>query len=190
MSPAAPPEAAARAAELRETIEQANHEYYVLDAPTRSDAEYDRLFRELRELEAAHPELRTPDSPTQRVGAEPASRLEKTEHIAPMLSLDNAFGPDELRAYLRRYRRERDLPVVLPEPANPALPSIILIGDSTVRNGHDDGQVQAARTHWRTAKAAGLEATGGAGGANSADENSKSRSSNRATDSTSLKRRA
>jgi DNA ligase (NAD+) len=108
MSPAAPPEAAARAAELRESIEQANHEYYVLDAPSRSDAEYDRLFRELRELEAAHPELRTPDSPTQRVGAEPASRLEKTEHLAPMLSLDNAFGPDELRAWEVRNARIAD----------------------------------------------------------------------------------
>jgi DNA ligase (NAD+) len=108
MSPAAPPEAAARAAELRETIEQANHEYYVMDAATRSDAEYDRLFRELRELEAAHPELRTPDSPTQRVGAEPASRLEKTEHLAPMLSLDNAFGPDELRAWEVRNARIAD----------------------------------------------------------------------------------
>ena len=108
MSPAAPPEAAARAAELRETIDQANHEYYVLDAPSRSDAEYDRLFRELRELEAAHPGLRTPDSPTQRVGAEPASRLEKTEHLAPMLSLDNAFGPDELRAWEVRNARIAD----------------------------------------------------------------------------------
>ncbi len=63
---------AARAAELREQIERANHDYYVLDAPTLSDAEYDRLFRELRALEAAHPELRTPDSPTLRIGAEPA----------------------------------------------------------------------------------------------------------------------
>ncbi|HEV3052851.1 MAG TPA: hypothetical protein VGX50_21270, partial [Longimicrobium sp.] len=95
----APPDAAARAAELREAIERANHAYYVLDAPTLSDAEYDRLFRELRELERAHPELQTADSPTLRVGAEPASRLEKTEHLASMLSLDNAFGADELRAW-------------------------------------------------------------------------------------------
>jgi DNA ligase (NAD+) len=99
---------AARAAELREAIDRANHAYYVLDAPALSDAEYDRLFRELREIEAAHPELRTPDSPTQRVGAEPASRLEKTEHLAPMLSLDNAFGPDELRAWETRNARIAD----------------------------------------------------------------------------------
>lgn len=108
MTPPDPPALAARAAELREAIERANHEYYVLDAPTLSDAEYDRLFRELRELEAADPTLRTPDSPTQRVGAEPASRLEKTEHIAPMLSLDNAFGPDELRAWETRNARLAD----------------------------------------------------------------------------------
>ncbi len=108
MTPPAPPAGAARAAELREALERANHEYYVLDAPTLSDAEYDRLFRELRDLEAADPALRTPDSPTQRVGAEPASRLEKTEHIAPMLSLDNAFGPDELRAWETRNARMLD----------------------------------------------------------------------------------
>jgi DNA ligase (NAD+) len=108
MTPPAPPAGAARAAELREAIERANHAYYVLDAPTLSDAEYDRLFRELRELEAADPALRTSDSPTLRVGAEPASRLEKTEHIAPMLSLDNAFGPDELRAWETRNARIAD----------------------------------------------------------------------------------
>ena len=75
MTPPAPGELAARAAELRETLDRANHEYYVLDAPTLSDAEYDRLFRELRQIEDAHPELRTPDSPTQRVGAERQCRL-------------------------------------------------------------------------------------------------------------------
>ncbi|HEX8692334.1 MAG TPA: NAD-dependent DNA ligase LigA [Longimicrobium sp.] len=105
MTQPAPPELAARAAELRERLERANHEYYVLDAPTLSDAEYDRLFRELREIEAAHPELRTPDSPTLRVGAEPASKLEKTEHLAPMLSLDNAFSPEELQAWETRNAR-------------------------------------------------------------------------------------
>lgn len=110
MTPPAPPapipsDTAARAAELREAIERANHEYYVLDAPTFSDQEYDRLFRELRQIEGEHPELRTADSPTLRVGAEPASKLEKTEHLAPMLSLDNAFGDDELRAWETRNAR-------------------------------------------------------------------------------------
>jgi DNA ligase (NAD+) len=98
-------ELAARAAELRLLLERASYEYFVLDAPTISDAEYDRLFRELRELERLHPELRTPDSPTLRVGVEPASRLEKTEHLAPMLSLDNAFSIDELRAWETRNAR-------------------------------------------------------------------------------------
>jgi DNA ligase (NAD+) len=101
-------DAASRAAELRSRIEAANRDYYVLDAPTISDAEYDRLFRELRDLESAHPALRTPDSPTQRVGAEPASRLEKTEHLAPMLSLDNAFNVEELRAWETRNARIAD----------------------------------------------------------------------------------
>ena len=86
-------------------LERASHEYYVLDSATLSDPEYDRLFRELREIEAAHPELRAPDSPTLRVGAEPASRLEKTTHLAPMLSLDNAFDFSELQAWETRNAR-------------------------------------------------------------------------------------
>jgi len=102
------PELAARAAELRETLERASHQYYVLDLPTLSDFEYDRLFRELKVLEEEHPALRTADSPTQRVGAEPSSRLEKTEHLAPMLSLDNAFSPDELEAWETRNARMAD----------------------------------------------------------------------------------
>jgi DNA ligase (NAD+) len=105
MTPPVPPEAAARAAELREQIEHANHLYYALDAPALSDQEWDRLFHELKRLEEEHPALRTPDSPTQRVGAEPASKLEKTEHLAPMLSLDNAFSPEELRAWEQRNAR-------------------------------------------------------------------------------------
>jgi DNA ligase (NAD+) len=96
---------ARRAAELRQILEQASHEYYVLDRPHLSDAEYDALFRELRALETAHPELATPDSPTHRVGAEPASQFEKVRHLAPMYSLDNAFAPEELRAWEDRNAR-------------------------------------------------------------------------------------
>lgn len=95
----------ARAAHLREVIERASYEYYVLDRPSMSDAEYDRLFRELQELEQAHPELRSADSPTQRVGAEPQSSLPKHTHAVPMLSLGNAFSDDELRAWEERLRR-------------------------------------------------------------------------------------
>ena len=100
-----PIEAAARADALREAIERANYEYYVLDEPTLSDAEYDRLFRELQELERAYPELRTGDSPTRRVGAEPQTQLPKHQHLVPMLSLGNAFTDDELRSWENRLAR-------------------------------------------------------------------------------------
>ena len=96
---------AARAAELRQLITRANHAYYVLDAPEVSDAEYDRWMRELVALEAAHPALRTPDSPTQRVGADPAPSLAKHTHLRPMMSLDNAFTPEELTAWEDRNAR-------------------------------------------------------------------------------------
>ena len=94
-----------RVEELRRQLEEANYEYYVLDAPTLSDAEWDRLLRELKEIEAAHPELITADSPTQRVGAEPATQFEKVTHLAPMYSLDNAFSADELMAWEERNAR-------------------------------------------------------------------------------------
>jgi len=93
---------AARIAELRQKLEYHNYLYYVKDAPEISDAEYDRMFRELLELEKAHPELASPDSPTQRVGGEPLERFAKVQHHAPMLSLANAFSEDELRAFNRR----------------------------------------------------------------------------------------
>ncbi len=95
----------ARAAELRDALTRASHEYYVLDRPRMADAEYDRLFRELQEIEERHPELRTGDSPTQRVGAPPASQLDKYQHLVPMLSLGNAFDNDELRAWEQRLVR-------------------------------------------------------------------------------------
>jgi DNA ligase (NAD+) len=94
-----------RAAELRASIEKANYEYYILDAPSISDEQYDALLRELTELETAHPELVTPDSPTQRVGAAPSERFKPVRHAAPMLSLSNAFGEDELRAFDQRVRK-------------------------------------------------------------------------------------
>jgi DNA ligase (NAD+) len=96
---------AARAAELRAAIEDANYRYHVLDAPTISDPEYDRLFRELNDLEAAHPELVTPESPTQRVGGPPSTAFASVRHDVPMLSLGNAFGADELREFDVRVRR-------------------------------------------------------------------------------------
>ena len=98
-------ELSARADELRRELERASYEYHVLDRPTMSDAQYDRLYRELLELEEAHPTLRTPDSPTQRVGAEPASHLAKHTHLVPMLSLANAFNDEELAAWEERIVR-------------------------------------------------------------------------------------
>ena len=95
---------AERAAELRRELEHHNHRYYVLDDPEIGDDVYDALLDELRRLEAEHPELRTPDSPTQRVGAEPVSRLEKVRHLQPMLSLANARSEEELRAWVARMR--------------------------------------------------------------------------------------
>ena len=94
-----------RAAELRALLHQASHDYYVLDRPTISDAEYDRLFRELQEIERAHPALRTADSPTMRVGAEPASALAKHTHVVPMISLGNTFTEDELTEWEERIAR-------------------------------------------------------------------------------------
>jgi DNA ligase (NAD+) len=93
---------ARRAAELRRVIERANRAYHELDLPEISDAEYDRLFRELQALEDAHPKLRTPDSPTQRIGGAPASALKKHTHRRPMLSLANAFSDEELGAWEKR----------------------------------------------------------------------------------------
>ena len=98
-----------RHARLRAELDRLSYEYYVLDAPTRSDAEYDRLFRELLELEAQHPELVTPDSPSQRVGAPPAAGFAPVRHAEPMLSLGNAFTEDEVLAFDRRVREQLGL---------------------------------------------------------------------------------
>ena len=94
-----------RVAELCEQLTRASYEYYVLDRPTLSDAAYDKLFRELQDLERDHPELRTPDSPTLRIGSAPQSALPKHTHLVPMLSLDNAFDEAELAAWEERVRR-------------------------------------------------------------------------------------
>jgi DNA ligase (NAD+) len=94
-----------RAAELRALLHQASYDYYVLDRPTLSDAEYDRAFRELQAIETADPSLRAPDSPTMRVGAEPASALAKHTHLVPMISLGNAFTAEELTEWEERIAR-------------------------------------------------------------------------------------
>src|ERR1700752_548506 len=85
-----PNDPAARAADLRQRIDEANYRYHVLDEPAIADVEYDKLMRELKEIEAAHAELATPDSPTQRVGAAPQGSFAPVRHEIPMLSLGNA----------------------------------------------------------------------------------------------------
>lgn len=97
--------ARARAEELREQIRHHDYLYYVLDRPEIDDAAYDALMRELRQLEERFPEIVTPDSPTQRVGGRPAAPFARVEHAEPMLSLDNAFGREELEAFDQRVRR-------------------------------------------------------------------------------------
>src|SRR6185503_7594299 len=104
-SRATKPDPASRAAQLREALNRASHEYYVLDRPVLSDREYDELFRELQSIEEAHPELKTPDSPTVRIGAAVQSQLAKHTHIQPMLSLGNAFDDSELQAWEERLVR-------------------------------------------------------------------------------------
>ena len=108
----APREVAERVRLLRREIERHNHLYYVLDAPEVSDAEWDAMFAELASLEAAHPELVTPDSPTQRVGARPAEGFAEVTHRVPMLSLANAFADEDVAAFDRRCREILDAPAI------------------------------------------------------------------------------
>ena len=97
---------AARAEELRRRIDEANYRYHVLDEPAIADVEYDKMMRELQDIEAAHPELATPDSPTQRVGAPPLGSFAQVRHEIPMLSLANAFSDEEVRDFERRIEQK------------------------------------------------------------------------------------
>src|SRR5688572_31449334 len=94
-----------RIQKLREQIRHHEEQYYIHNTPEISDAEFDRLLHELERLEAEHPDLVTPDSPTQRVAGRPTEGFPTVEHIAPMLSLDNAYDEDDLRAFDERLRR-------------------------------------------------------------------------------------
>src|SRR5690554_8180081 len=99
-------EAKKRIEQLRAIIEHHNYLYYVLDAPEISDAEYDALMRELLALEAAYPQFVTADSPTQRVGGAPAEAFQTVTHPLPLLSLSNAYAPDELMEFHRRVEKQ------------------------------------------------------------------------------------
>jgi DNA ligase (NAD+) len=94
-----------RIEELRRLLVEASYQYYVLDAPSLEDAVYDRLYRELQELETQYPELVTPDSPTQRVGERPATQFTSVRHNIPLYSLENAFGAEELAQWQERCKR-------------------------------------------------------------------------------------
>jgi len=114
-----------RAAELRQLLQRAAHAYYVLDAPVMEDPVYDRLYRELLELEGTFPELLSPDSPTQRVGGQPAEGFGSVEHRIGLLSLDNAFSLEELEAWYGRLLKVLDR---TPAPGEP-LPALPMVGE-------------------------------------------------------------
>jgi len=97
-----------RLVELQQLLRSHNHRYYVLNDPVISDHEFDRYYRELLELEDKYPAFKTPDSPTQRAGTPPSDAFTRLEHPAPILSLDNAFSADELRAWQQRISRLDD----------------------------------------------------------------------------------
>jgi DNA ligase (NAD+) len=118
--------AAARAVDLRRQLEQHNYRYYVLDDPEVSDAEYDRLLNELKQIEADNPDLITADSPTQRVGATPVSELQEAVHTTPMLSLDNAFTDEDLINFDRRVRERLETDKVIEYVAEPKLDGLAM----------------------------------------------------------------
>ncbi|AGA33091.1 DNA ligase [Thioalkalivibrio nitratireducens DSM 14787] len=121
MSPSGDAAAARRAAELRERIAHHDWRYYVLDDPEISDAEYDALLAELQRIEAEHPELVVPESPTQRVGGAPASGFAPVRHRLPMLSLNNGFSEDEIRSFDRRVRERLEADAAVVYMAEPKL---------------------------------------------------------------------
>ncbi|MDE3155204.1 MAG: NAD-dependent DNA ligase LigA [Acidobacteriota bacterium] len=128
MSPAPPSplSPAARAAALRDAIRHHDERYYTLSAPEISDAEYDALMKELEAIERAHPELVTPDSPTQRVAGQPVEGFPTVTHVSPMLSLDNAYSEDDLRAFDDRVRRGLAAPAVAPDGGEDAAAGLVV----------------------------------------------------------------
>ncbi len=121
----APNQFSERAAELRQLLTRAAHAYYVLDAPELEDAVYDRLYRELLDLETTHPELVISDSPTQRVGGAPSEGFTSVTHRIPLFSLDNAFSPEELRSWYARLLKVLDR-----EPqAGAPVPALAMVGE-------------------------------------------------------------
>jgi DNA ligase (NAD+) len=145
-----------RAAELRQELAHHSHRYYVLDDPEIGDDAYDRLLDELRSIEGEHPSLITPDSPTQRVGGEPVGRLQKVEHLEPMLSLGNVRSEEELRAWVERMRNhlaregiERSAFDFVVEPKIDGLAISLLYRDGVLERGatRGNGEIGEDVTH-------------------------------------------
>ena len=136
-----PREARQRAVALRDEIERHNYQYYGLDEPLVSDAEYDRLFRELQDLEARYPELVSPDSPTQRIGAAPQTQFGQVTHRVPMLSLGNAFETEEVAAFDRRIREALGVASIeyAAEPKFDGLAISLTYADGTLVSGATRG---------------------------------------------------
>ena len=131
---------AQRVDELRQEIRRHEELYYVQAAPEISDADFDRLMNELKALEAAHPELQTPDSPTQRVGGRPAEGFAQVAHLQPMLSLDNAYNEEELRAFDERVRKGLSL------DQSPAYVAELKIDGLSMALTYEDGKLVRAAT--------------------------------------------
>jgi DNA ligase (NAD+) len=159
---------AARIAELRTQLHHHNYRYHALDSPEVSDAEYDRLLRELKELEARHPELITADSPTQRVGATPVGELQEVMHTTPMLSLDNAFSEEDLTGFDRRVRERLEGVETVEYAAEPKLDGLAVsfryeAGRLVLAATRGDGMQGEDVTHnVRTIKAVPLQLREGA----------------------------
>ncbi|MBK1691530.1 NAD-dependent DNA ligase LigA [Ectothiorhodospira mobilis] len=166
-SSSAPESARQRAAWLRRQLDHHDYRYYVLDDPEIPDAEYDALLRELRELEAAHPDLVTPDSPTQRVGGQPLEGFEPARHLQRMLSLDNAFDEAEVRAFDQRIRQRLDRDEAIPYAVEPKLDglavSLLYEGGRLVRGAtRGDGTTgEDITANIRTLRAIPLHLRGG-----------------------------
>jgi DNA ligase (NAD+) len=133
---------AQRVAKLREELNRHTYLYYTLARPQISDREFDRMMQELIDLETAHPELRTEDSPTQRVGGEPQSQLRPVQHAVPMMSIDNTYSPDEVRAFDERVRKALagEQPRYVLEPK---------IDGASISLRYEDGQLVLAATRGR-----------------------------------------
>jgi len=137
---------------LKEDLSYHNYRYHVLNDPVISDAEFDQLLKQLREIEAEHPDWVTPDSPTQRAGADPLDRFEKVEHPAPILSLGNAFDEQDLRNWFERIarldERVRQTGFTL-EPKLDGLTVVLHYKDGVFVQGATRGKWRCGRRHHR-----------------------------------------